>query len=170
MKIAIRGEGSTDIGVLNPVDFLQKGPMLILLEKLDCYRTLLERLGFSEGLNIEDFMEWEYIHKDDIKTSSSSRRKQVLRGKKEVDFTLKGFYKNSEAFACIAKEKDADMAIFTDKTNPKYPKKVCDASGKTRYQIAQECDPNKIDMPSFNRFREDFSNAVNCYIKYQICN
>jgi hypothetical protein len=227
MKIAIRGEGSTDVGIKSDGSF-QKGPMLILLEKLDCYRTLLEKLGFSDGLNIEDFIEWEYIHKSDIKSSTNFRRRQVLRSKKEIGLNLKGFYKNSESFASIAREKDADIAIFfvdtdkefsedrhlqvnaglsthnynetgvpmiptkiseawlmcclsayqncskhenatTDKSNPKHPKKVCDASGKTRYEIAQECDSNKIDMPSFNRFKEDFSNAVNHYIKYQIC-
>ncbi|SFV65620.1 hypothetical protein MNB_SV-12-214 [hydrothermal vent metagenome] len=31
-------------------------------------------------------------------------------------------------------------------------------------KIAQNCNPNKIDMPSFNRFREDFKMAVDACI------
>jgi len=221
MKIAIRAEGPTDIGVLAYDGTLTKGPMLILLEKLDCYKELLSQLGFDEGLNIDDFIQWEYIHKNKIKDSSVSRKKLVLRSKKDNGFSgIKGFYKNSEAFACIAKGRDADMAIFfvdtdkdfsedrhiqvnaglsvhgydetgvpmipvkiseawlmcclsqyqncanhenatTDKTSNLYPKKVCDASGSTTHEIAENCDPNKISMPSFDRFRNDFKIAVN---------
>ncbi len=224
MKIAIRAEGSTDIGALAQDGSLIKGPMLILLEKLDCYQELLAQLGFDEGLEINDFIQWEYIHKSKIKDSSVSRKKLILRSKKDNGFGgIKGFYKNSEAFACIAKEKEADIAIFfvdtdkdfsedrhtqvnvglamhgygetgvpmipvkiseawlmcclsqyqncanhenatTDKRSPRYPKKVCVASGYTTHEIAENCDPNKIDMPSFDRFRDDFKIAVNSCI------
>lgn len=226
MKIAIRGEGSTDIGSLE-ADGLRKGPMLILLEKLDCYHELLSQLGFSDGLNVDDFIEWNFIHKDEIKASSSERRTQIIRGKKG-NTEAKGFYKNSEAFACLAKENNADIAIFfvdtdkesnesrykavksglqkhnfdetgvpmipakiseawlmcclekytncenhekatSDKTSSKYPKKVCENSGYTRHEIAENCNPNKIDMPSFNLFRDDFSLAVNSYMDYKVC-
>ncbi len=227
MKIAIRGEGSTDIGSLEADGSLKKGPMLILLEKLDCYRELLNKLGNSEGLNKSDFIEWNFIHKDEIKASSGKRRVQVTRGKKG-NIETKGFYKNSEAFAHLAKENNADIAIFfvdtdkesnelrynavksglqehsfdetgvpmiptkiseawlmccldtyincekhekatSDKTSLKHPKKVCDNSGYTRHEIAENCDPNKIDMPSFNHFRDDFSVAVNSYMKHKVC-
>ncbi len=211
------------MGVLAHDGILTKGPMLILLEKLDCYKELLSQLGFDDGLNIDNFIEWEYIHKDDIKASSISRRIQVSRSKKEIGLEVKGFYKNSEAFSCIAKEKEADIAIFfvdadkdlfedrytqvkaglskneynetgvpmipvkiseawlmcclseyqdcanhenatTDKTSPNYPKNVCRMNGLNTYTIAKNCDPNKIDMPSFNRFRDDFKVAVNSYM------
>jgi hypothetical protein len=224
MKIAIRAEGSTDIGVLAYDGAFQKGPMLILLEKLDCYQTLLAKLGFDEGLKIDDFIQWEYVHKDEIKNSANARRKMVFRSKKDHGFNgVKGFYKNSEAFACIAREKGADIAVFfvdtdkdfseerykqvkaglsvhhydktgvpmipvkiseawlmcclsqyqncadheratTDKQSPDYPKNVCDTSGNSRHEIAENCDPNHIDMPSFNLFKKDFSDAVNGYL------
>lgn len=227
MKIAIRGEGPTDIGVLHEDGSLKKGPMLILLEKLGCYRELLAEVGFSDGLEINDFIEWKYVHKDEIKASSRKRRVQIIRGKKE-NIDAKGFYKNSESFAYLAKESNADIAIFfvdtdkeshqirynevkmglrvhgfdetgvpmipvkiseawliccleryincekyekvtSDKMSPKYPKKICDASGHTRHELAEKCDPNRIDMPSFNRFRDDFSKAVNSYMKHRVC-
>ena len=226
MKIAIRAEGSTDMGVLASDGSLIKGPMLILIEKLECYQNLCSELGCTDEYN---FIEWVYIHKKKIENSSKERRNVILRGKKSqreelVDGDLlKSFYKNSESFAFLAKEQDSDIAIFfvdadkdsfedryqptklgllkhgfndtgvpmiptkiseawlmcclskykncighenvtTDKTNPNRPKEVCDRSGFTRYEIAQNCDPNKIDMPSFNRFREDFKKAVNFYI------
>lgn len=56
----------------------------------------------------------------------------------------------------------------TDKTSPNYPKKICDASGMTRHEIAENCDPNKINMPSFKQFKEDFHRAVNTFMKYEI--
>ena len=229
MKIAIRAEGPTDIGVLAQDGSLIKGPMLILLEKLDCYKELLIKLGFDEELNINDFIQWEYIHKNDIKDSSVSRKKIVLRSKKDNGFGgIKGFYKNSEAFACIAKAQEADIAIFfvdtdkdfseerhrqvnaglsihgynetgvpmiptkiseawlmcclsgyincannenatTDKESSLYPKNVCAESGYTTYEIAENCEPNRINMPSFNRFRDDFKMAINSYIP-RTCN
>ena len=223
MKIAIRAEGPTDIGSLDMDGTLKKGPMLILLEKLKCYQDLLMKLGFDEGHDIDDFIKWVYVHKDAIKNSTLSRKKQIFRGKKEKNISLKGFYKNSEAFAYIAKEKGADIAIFfvdtdkdfsqgrhdqvnaglamhgnkergvpmipvkiseawlmcclshykncanhekatTHKRSPLYPKNVCEASGLSRHEIAGCCDPNSIDMPSYNRFRNDFNVAVNSYI------
>jgi len=231
MKIAIRAEGPTDIGKLAPNGSLIKGPMLILVEKLDCYQELLAQLGFDEGLEINDFIQWEYIHKSEIKNSSISRKKLILRSKKDNGFGgIKGFYKNSEAFACIAKDKDADIAIFfvdtdkdfsedrhmqvnaglsmhgyietgvpmiptkiseawllcclsgykncadheqatTDKTSSLYPKRVCEVSGYTTHEIAENCNPDEIDMPSFNRFRDDFKVAVNSYMgRPHICN
>ena len=228
MKIAIRAEGSTDIGVPAYDGTLIKGPMLILLEKLECYLKFLNKLGFDKGLNIDNYIEWEYIHKDDIKASSKSRRIQVFRSKKEMGLEVKGFYKNSEAFSCIAKEKEADIAIFfvdadkelfedrytqvkaglykneynetgvpmipvkiseawlmcclnqyqncaqhenatTDKTSPLYPKNICNEGDLSTYIIAENCDPNRIDMPSFNRFRDDFAGAVNSYMGHVIC-
>ncbi len=233
MKIAIRAEGSSDIGILKCDGSLQKGPMLVLIEKLDCFKAYLNTCDFNEGLNQDDYIEWIYIHKKDIEESSEKRKKTVLRGKKKyrkegIDSDLlKGFYNNSEGFAYIAKEKEADIAIFfvdtdndfaedrhnqvnaglsvygyketgipmiptkiseawlmcclsqyqncanhenatTDKTSNLYPKKVCDASGSTTQEIAENCDPNRIDMPSFNRFRDDFKVAVNTYI-YGTC-
>ena len=229
MKIAIRAEGPTDIGKLDPNGSLIKGPMLILVEKLDCYKELLAQLGFDEGLEINDFIQWEYIHKSDIKNSSISRKKLILRSKKDNGFGgIKGFYKNSEAFSRIAKDKDADIAIFfvdtdkdfsedrhmqvnaglsmhgysetgvpmiptkiseawlicclsgykncadyesatTDKGSPNYPKNVCNKDGLDTYVIAENCNPNRINMPSFNRFKEDFKAAVNSYMNHTIC-
>lgn len=152
----------------------------------------------------------------------------MTRGKKG-NIDAKGFYKNSEAFAYLAREENADIAIFfvdadkdspfernkqvkaglekygyidtgvamiptkiseawllcclddykncekheeatTDKTSPDYPKNICKACGYTRHEIALRCDPNQIDMPSFNRFKEDFNRAINAYIGYEICN
>jgi hypothetical protein len=207
MKIAIRGEGSTDIGELAYEGSLQKGPLLILLEKLACFQTYLSVCGFTENLEQKDFIEWLYIHKDKIKKCSKVRRIQVTRGKKG-NRDAKGFYKNSEAFAHLAREENADIAIFfvdadkdspfdrnkqvkaglekygyidtgvpmiptkiseawllcclddykncekheqatTDKTSPDYPKNRCEASGYTRHEIAENCDPNQIDMPLF---------------------
>ncbi len=230
MKIAIRAEGPTDIGVLAYDGSLTKGPMLILIEKLDCYQNLYSELGCTEEYNS---IEWVYIHKKKIEDSSDKRKKVILRGKKSKreefvnkkdEALLKGFYKNSESFAFLAKEQDSDIAIFfvdtdndifedryketklglskynfnetgvpmiptkiseswllcclseykncieyenaTNNTkSPNYPKKVCDASGFTRHEISENCDPNKIDMPSFNRFREDFKIAINSYIR-----
>lgn len=231
MKIAIRAEGSTDIGELNIYGSLEKGPMLILLEKLECFQNLYSELGCTAEYS---FIEWVYIHKKDIESSSEKRKKVVLRGKKSqreasIDTVLlKGFYNNSESFSSLAKEKEADIAIFfvdvdkdsiedryrqvklglnkhgfkdtgvpmipnkisetwlmcclskykncaehenstTDKSSPNYPKKVCDESGYTRHKIAENCDPNQIDMPSFNQFREDFKIAVNSYLSYEVC-
>ena len=222
MKIAIRGEGITDIGMLDNGS-LTKGAILLLIEKLDCYQKLYDALGCSDDYN---FIEWCYIHKKEIESASSRRKKVVLRGKKQnrVDGTdgylLKGFYNNSESFAYLAKEQDADIAIFfvdsdndafeirykqvkeglkkgefdatgvpmipskisevwllcclaeykncakletltNSKSSLDYPKKQIEASGKTHNEIAENCDPNKIDMPSFNRFREDFKRAIN---------
>lgn len=231
MKIAIRGEGSTDIGVLTSDGSLIKGPMLILIEKLECYQKLFTELGCTKEYN---FIEWIYIDKKDIESSSERRRNVILRGKKSqreesVDTALlKGFYNNSESFASLAKEKIADIVIFfvdvdkdsiedrykkvklglnkhgfndtgvpmipnkisetwlmcclseyqncaehenvtTDKSSSSHPKKVCNSSGMTRHQIAENCDPNKIDMPSFNQFREDFKVAINTFMEYKIC-
>jgi hypothetical protein len=231
MKIAIRGEGPADMGVSYYADPLKKGPMIILIENLDCYQQLYLMLR-----NTFDDIEWVYIHKKDITGSSENRKKMILRGKKqqrkESDYEkglLKGFYSNSESFACLAKERGADIAIFfvdrdndsnetrykqvklglkqgeydatgipmmpvktseawlmcclskyqncakheratTDKTSPDYPKNVCKASGYTQQQIAEECDPNQIDMPSFNRFKEDLRRAINAYLGYEVCN
>lgn len=229
MKIAIRAEGPTDIGSLDIDGILKKGPMLLLLEKLNCYQELLTQLSFDEGHNIDDFMQWEYIHKNEIKAATKANRRKVLRSKKEAGLDEKGFYFNSEAFSRIAKEKEADIAIFfvdtdkdfsedrhtqvnvglsmhgytetgvpmiptkiseawlmcclsnyqncanhenatTDKTSSLHPKKVCVASGHTRHEIAENCDPNSIDMPSFNRFKNDFEQAVNCYMSYTLYN
>jgi len=233
MKIAVRGEGSTDIGSLHN-GCLDKGPMIILIEKLECFNRMLSNIGFEDGLDINDFVEWIYIHKTEIADAEQSRRSIVLRGKKEhrdsySDLSvLKGFYDNSEAFAHIAKNAEADLAIFfvdtdkdwcedryhqvkaglikhgfgqtgipmipvkiseswlmcylsdyqncpkhenatTDKTSPHYPKNVCENSGHTRDEIAENCDPNRIDMPSFNRFRDDFKIAINSLMPYKIC-
>jgi len=227
VKIAIRAEGPTDIGVLAFDGSLTNGPMLILIEKLDCYQKLYSELGCTDEYNS---IEWVYIHKKKIEDSSEKRKQVVLRGKKDkrkesIDTTLlKGFYNNSESFAFLAKEQDSDIAIFfvdTDndvfedryqqtklglskhnfndtgvpmiptkiseswllcclnkykncgkyekltstKTSPQYPKNIRKASGFSEHEIAQNCDPNKINMPSFNRFREDFKKAVNSYIK-----
>ena len=77
-------------------------------------------------------------------------------------------YKISEVWllCCLAEYKDC--AKFETLTNSKssldYPKKQIEASGKTHDEIALNCDPNKIDMPSFNRFREDFKRAVNACV------
>jgi hypothetical protein len=225
MKIAIRGEGPTDIGELAYDGSLQKGPLLILLEKLACFQNYLSVCGFTDNMDQKDFVEWVYIHKDKIKNCSKVRRIQVTRGKKE-NREAKGFYKNSEAFAYLARKENADIAIFfvdadkdsplnrnkqvkaglekygyfdtgvpmkiseawllcclddykncekheeatTDKTSPNYPKNICEASGYTRYEIAENCDPNQIDMPSFNRFKEDLRRAINAYLGYEVCN
>jgi len=57
----------------------------------------------------------------------------------------------------------------TDKTNPDYPKNKCETSGYTRHEIAENCDPNQIEMPSFNKFKEDFRKAINAYLGYEVC-
>ena len=230
MKITLRGEGSTDIGKLDK-DILIKGAVLILIEKLYCYQKLYETLGSSEDYN---FIEWIYIHKEEIKSSSLKRKKMILRGKKEHrekginTQILKGFYNNSESFAFLSKEKEADIAIFfvdtdndtyderynqvkaglkkggfeknavpmiatkiseawllcclnnykncaefeqltNDKNNHFYPKTQIEEMGILREEIAKNCDPNKIDMPSFNQFREDFQEAIHFYMKKPIC-
>ena len=230
MKIAIRGEGITDIGTLNNGS-LTKGAILLLIERLECYQKLYNELGCTEEYN---FIEWCYIHKDRIKKSTNARKQLVLRGKKKsriegTDNTfLKGFYKNSEAFAYLAKEQESDMAIFfvdsdneafevrykqvkeglkkgsfdirgvpmipckisevwllccfenyincsklealtNDKNSSDYPKTLVEKSGKSHNEIAENCDSNRIDMPSFNRFREDFRMAVNDYLGCGIC-
>jgi len=231
MKIAIRGEGPADMGVSYYAEPLKKGPMIILIEKLDCYQQLYNILRQTK----ED-IEWVYIHKKDMTGSSGNRKKMILRGKKqhrkESDYEkciLKGFYTNSESFGCLAKEQGADIALFfidrdndsnetrykqvklglkqseydatgvpmmpvktseawlmcclsqyqncakheqatTDKTSRNYPKKICKASGYTQQQIAENCESNKIDMPSFNRFKENFRGAINAYLGYEVCN
>ena len=229
MKIAIRGEGPTDMGKVDNGLFV-KGPMVTLIEKLDCYKNLYSELGCTYEYN---HIEWEYISKYDIMESPKRRRNMISRGKKaelvmgtNADI-LKGFYNNSESFAVLAKEKEADIAIFfvdtdkdsfedrykqvsaglashdydktgvpmiptkiseawlmcclskyenctdyenatTDKESPNYPKNICNKDDLDAYIIAENCDPNKINMPSFNRFRDDFKIAVNSY-KYGTC-
>jgi len=231
MKIAIRGEGKTDMGYLDNGEFI-KGPILILIEKLECYTKLYSALGCTEDYNS---IEWYYIHKKEIKNSSNRRKKTILRGKKDTrkkgidNTTLKGFYEDSEAFAYLAKEKKADIAIFfvdsdkdtfelryepikkglknggsfdvrgvpmipvkisevwllcclndykncskfealtNDKNDDNYPKKLIKESGKSHKEIAQNCDSNKINMPSFNQFRKDFHMAINNYMGYKVC-
>ncbi len=225
MKIAIRGEGRTDMGTVDNGLFI-KGPMVTLIEKLDCYKKLYTELGCTDKYN---YIEWEYISKRDIMTSPKRRRNMISRGKKaeremgtDTD-VLKSFYNNSESFAVLAKEIEADITIFfvdtdkdsfedrykqvsvglsrhgydetgvpmiptkiseawlmcclsdyqncgdhenatTDKESPNYPKNVCNKDDLNTYIIAENCDPNRIDMPSFNRFKEDFTVAVNSYI------
>ena len=231
MKIAIRGEGPTDIGVLNTDGSLEKGPMLILIEKLDCYQNLYNELWCTEEYNS---IQWVYIHKKEIEQSPIKRKRVVLRGKKaqrdkSVDTALlRGFYNNSESFASLAKDRESDLAIFfvdsdkdsmedrykqvklglaeygfdktgvpmipksiseswllcclnsyqnckklealtNDKSNPDYPKTLIRKSGKFHQEIAESCDSNRIDMPSFNRFREDFKVAINNYMNNKIC-
>ncbi len=81
MKIAIRGEGPADMGVSYYADPLRKGPMIILIEKLDCYQQLYNTLrNTTEEYNL---IEWVYIHKKDITGSSENRKKGILRGKKQ---------------------------------------------------------------------------------------
>jgi len=114
VKIAIRGEGITDIGTLNNGS-LTKGAILLLIERLECYQRLYHKLGCTEEYNS---IEWCYIHKKEIERSSIKRKKVVLRGKKADriegadSHILKGFYNNSESFAYLAKEQETDMAIF----------------------------------------------------------
>lgn len=67
---------------------------------------------------VETCMEWMYIPKEKISMQKQHRKKMVLRSTKNSKMKTKGFFKNAEAFASIAKEKDADIAIFfvdTDK-------------------------------------------------------
>ena len=85
MKIAIRAEGSTDIGVLAYDGSLSKGPMLILIEKLECYQNLYSELGCTEEYNS---IEWVYIHKKTIEDSSDNGRQVILRGKKYLNSYL----------------------------------------------------------------------------------
>ena len=108
MTIAVRGEGSSDIGFLDN-DLFIKGPMIILLEKLQCYKKLLELLGFDDGFDINDFVTYSYITKHEIEPKEKT---VALRGKKEHDLKNKKFYIKSKAFAQIAKTKEADIAIF----------------------------------------------------------
>jgi len=226
VKIAIRGEGITDIGTMNS-GTLTKGAILLLIERLECYQKLYGELGCTDEYN---FIEWCYIHKKEIEQSSIKRKRVVLRGKKADrieginSYILKGFYNNSESFAHLAKEQEADIAIFfvdsdneafevryrqvkeglkkgsfdktgvpmipckisevwllcclenymncaklevlsNDKHSSNYPKTLIERSGKSHQKIAENCDSNKIDMPSFNRFREDFKRAVNACVR-----
>jgi len=227
MKIAVRGEGATDIGRLLHNGCFEKGPMVMLTEKLDCYKRALCELGYDEGLNADDFIQWHYIHKETIKKARITSKKSILRGKKEHRASgdlleIKGFFEESNSFASLAREVESSIAIFfvdtdkawcderyrqakaglkvhgfdstgipmipvkiseawlmcslsryqdcarheeatTDKRSPHYPKNLCDASGKTRHEIADECDPNRINMPSFNRFKEELQKAIETY-------
>lgn len=61
MKIAIRAEGSTDIGELAYDGSLQKGPLLILLEKLACFQNYLSVCGFTDNMDQKDLIEWVYV-------------------------------------------------------------------------------------------------------------
>ncbi len=226
MHIAIRGEGPTDMGRLDGTTF-QKGPMVILIEKMDCFKVMKEKCCGG----VDEYIEWIYVHKNDIKQSKEARKKGVLRSKKQANMKEKRFFRDAEAFATIAKEKEAEMMIFFvdgdkgdkneyerryrsivsgftqagvadraipmipnkiseawllccetcencdkfeklptgDESNPRNPKNILRKKGKTVYQIAQECDPNCIDMPSFNRFREDFRRIVNNICGYNTC-
>lgn len=226
MRIAIRGEGPTDMGRLDGTTFYE-GPMVILIEKLDCFQAMKEKCCGG----VDDCIEWIYIHKDEIKQSKEARSRIVIKSKKKKDLKIKRFFRDAEAFAVIAKKKEADMMIFFvdgdkgekneyklrydtivdgfkhagvadkaipmipnkiseawllccetcencskyemlptgDESNPKNPKNMIRQRGKTAYDIAQECDPNCIDMPSFNRFREDFRRMVNNICGYNTC-
>ncbi len=205
----------------------QKGPMVILIEKMDCFKTMKEKC--CDG--VDECIEWIYVHKNDIKQSKEARKKGVLRSKKQANMKEKRFFRDAEAFATIAKEKEAEMMIFFvdsdkgdkneyerryrsivigftqagvadraipmipnkiseawllccetckncdkfeklptgDESNPKNPKNIIRKKGKTVYKIAQECDPNCIDMPSFNRFREDLIRMVNNVCGFPVC-
>jgi len=54
VKIAIRGEGITDIGTMNS-GTLTKGAILLLIERLECYQKLYGELGCTDEYN---FIEW----------------------------------------------------------------------------------------------------------------
>ena len=67
--------------------------------------------------------------------------------------------KISEAWLLCCLNGYKKYKIFESLTNRKssveYPKKQIEASGQTHEEIAKKCDPNQIDMPSFNRFKEN---------------
>ena len=229
MRIALRGEGPTDMGRADDND----GPMVIMIKKMDCFRKMIEECFGG----IDDYIEWLYIHKTEIKNSKGARKKGILRSKKNLgltvdeDFSKKRFFWDAAVFAEIAKEKEADMMIFFvdadkggkneyelryesvvngfthsgvsdraipmipnkiseawllccvecencdryenlptgDESNPRHPKKLIADMGKSPYQIAEECDPNCIDMSSFNRFRDGLSQMINNVCSYPLC-
>ena len=73
MRIAIRGEGPADMGGLYYANSFKKGPMVILIEKLDCYKQV----------SAKEDIEWVYIHRKDTIQSSKDRKKGI----KEVQIT-----------------------------------------------------------------------------------
>ncbi len=85
------------------------------------------------------------------------RYKQIKEGLKKGSFDKTGVpmipNKISEVWllCCLMGYKDCQKleSLTNDKKNPEYP--------------------NKIDMPSFNRFREDFNKAINDYLGYEVC-
>ena len=111
------------------------------------------------------------------KDSLTDRYAQVKLGLKKYGFCETGVPmipdKISEAWlmCCLSKYEKCEEheKATSDKTSPNYPKNVCEASGFTRHEIAENCDPNQINMPSFNQFREDFKGAINSYIGYKVC-
>jgi len=233
MKIALRGEGPTDMGSMDGMVF-KKGPMVILIEKMECFLTMKEECCGG----VDECIEWVYITKEEIKESKGRRKKVVLRAKKDreeserVAMEMKRFVRDAEAFATLSGEREADLMIFFvdgdkgnkkeyglryasvkngfrlagkmdsgvpmvpnkiseawllccledyrscerfetlptgDESNARHPKRIIRDRGMTVYEIADKCDPNRIDMPSFNRFREDFSATVNQVCGYGIC-
>lgn len=226
MKIALRGEGPTDMGKNDNGNFV-KGPMVLLIEKLDCYCSLVEDCCGG----VPEIIEWVLIDKNKIKSDKNNRKKVVLRSLKENDLQRKRFVRDAESFSQLAAKEEADFVIFFvdgdkgeqeeyekrydsikdglklggyekkgvamvpnkiseawllccdtpgncvqyeklptgDDSNPRNPKAIIRSRGKTPYQIADECDPNQIDMPSFNRFKKDFKKAINHYCKFKVC-
>ena len=64
-------------------------------------------------------------------------------------------YRNCEEFE--------SYSTSSPKKNPK------ELLNKDRKEMAEECDPNRIEMPSFNRFREDLKSLINSYCSKNIC-
>jgi len=223
MKIALRGEGPTDMGKNDNGNFV-KGPMVLLIEKLDCYHSLLANCFGGEP----EYIEWVLIDKNKIKKDKHKRRTFAQRSLKEQDMERKGFVRYAESFSHLAAEEEADLVIFFvdadkdeyekryksvkdglaiggykergvamvpnkiseawllccdkprdcnkyesfptgDESNSRHPKKMIRDMGKTARQIAEDCDPNQISMPSFDRFREDFKEAINNYCRFEVC-
>ncbi len=60
-------------------------------------------------------------------------------------------------------EKFENYSTSSPKNNPK------ELLSKDHKEVAEECDPNRIELPSFNRFREDLRNLINSYCSKNIC-
>lgn len=215
MKIALSGEGSTDLGENEyGTEKFIKGCMTVLMEKLDCFQEIREEVAYV------------YKSEGDLKAYKNENRKTLLRGQFNRDAKLaymftnmldsespdiviffrdtdrvnsdnidrkwgdkynsikeglqKGGYDNGIAMIpkpvseswllCCCQNHQHCEKLEYGKGNMKssnHPKKLlvnnCDTAidrvSLVEY-VEENCDPNKINMPSFNTFRDDLCKAI----------
>jgi len=147
-KYQLRGKKNTD--------WNQKG--FFVQSKL--FSELAKEKGADIGIFFVD------TDKDDYE----ARYQSVVDGFEDAGFSDKGLSmipnKISEAWLLCCCDTSARCSDFErlpsgDDSNPRNPKNIIASMEETRYEIAEDCDPNQLDMPSFNRFREDFSSLIN---------